>query len=99
MGAAILPTDSASVEHCLIPSEATRAMQILLQAYEYAADCGVDKWQFAVAFSELKANGLTKLDLRWLLYRRLIEHARETTIPGDPVRSFRALPITSIPKN
>ena len=94
----MLDSDSAPVEPDLVPPDATRALAILMQAYAYAADCGADKWQFAVEFSDLLTSGLTRLDIRWLLYRRLIEHARETTIPGDSVRSFRALPATSIPK-
>lgn len=94
----MLDSDSSPVELGLVPPDALQALEILLQAYEYAIDSGADRWQFAVEFSELLTNGLTRLDLRWLLCRRLIEHARETTIPGDSVRSFRALPFTSIPK-
>jgi hypothetical protein len=82
-----------------LPRQAGPAAQVLLQAFEYAADCGVDPWQFAVELSELLASGMTRLDLRWLLCRAFAEHARETTLPGDPVRSFRRLPPTSIPED
>ncbi len=81
-----------------LPPATTRALQILLQANEYATDCAVDIWQFAVELSDLLTAGMTRLDLRWLLCRQFVEHACETTVPGDAARQFRRLPLTSIPE-
>jgi hypothetical protein len=81
------------------PVEAGRGLLMLLQAYDYAADCGTDSWQFAVEFSDVLATGMTRLDLRWLLVRRYAQHACETTVHGDTVRSFRPLLLTDLPAN
>jgi hypothetical protein len=78
-----------------VPAAAAAALRLLLCAAEYAADAGGDPWQFAVELDELQRAGLTRSDLRWLLAKRLLEHADETTVPGDPVRSFRPLAPTA----
>ncbi|MGH7139054.1 MAG: hypothetical protein ACREHD_25185 [Pirellulales bacterium] len=69
----------------------------LLAAFDYAQDCALDRWQFAVALPEILAEGATLVDLRWLILRGFAEHAIETTIPGDATRSFRRLPQTCLP--
>src|SRR5436309_684327 len=81
----------------LIPEQLRGAWSLLLTAFDYALDSHVDRWQFAVALSELQSSGVTLADVRWLLLRGLAEHAKETTVPGDRERSFRPLVATSFP--
>lgn len=66
-------------------------LHFLLEAYEYAADVGVDPWTFALELRELRSLGLTNSDLRWLVLKKYVELARETTLPGDELRTFRPL--------
>lgn len=69
----------------------------LLTAYDYAHDCQLDRWQFAVPLSDVLSGGATLIDIRWLILRGFAEHALETTVPGDANRSFRRLPPTCLP--
>lgn len=80
-----------------IPLEIVPALRLLLRIFDYVEDAEVEPWQFAVEFYELKTNGLTRGDARWLISKGFVEHARETTIPGDRARSFRLLPPTALP--
>src|SRR5436190_9383827 len=80
-----------------ISSQFRQALAVLLKAYDYAQDSGADAWQFAVELPELISRGATLPDLRWLIIRKFAEHAKETTIPGDALRSFRPLAPTSFP--
>lgn len=66
-------------------------LHFLLEAYEYAADVGVDPWTFALELREFRSLGLTNSDLRWLLLKQYVESARETTLPGDELRTFRPM--------
>jgi hypothetical protein len=81
----------------LITDRLRPALAALLTAFDYAADSGLDRWEFAVEMDELLAAGAKLADLRWLIRRGLAEHAKETTIPGDPTRAFRPLAPTSFP--
>jgi hypothetical protein len=81
----------------LITDRLQPALAALLTAFDYAADSGADRWEFAVEMTELIAIGAKLPDLRWLIRRGLAEHAKETTIPGDPARTFRPLAPTSFP--
>lgn len=68
----------------------------LLTAFDYASDSSVAPWQFAVALTDLMAEGATLVDIRWLILRDFAEHGKEITVPGDASRSFRRLPSTSL---
>jgi hypothetical protein len=59
----------------------------LLKADNYARDTGRDSWEFAVTIAELRRDGVSENDLRWLVCRGYIEHAAEatTTARGDRV--------------
>jgi hypothetical protein len=81
----------------LLSDQFRSALAILLTAFDYAADSGADRWQFAVELPDLLARGAALPDLRWLLLRGFAEHAKETTTAGDPARSFRPLAPTSFP--
>lgn len=61
----------------------------LAQARVYAQDAGHDVWDFAIEIKRLSALGLTPSDLRWLVCKGYVEHAREVTQPGEPGRAFR----------
>ena len=65
------------------------ALAALLEAFDYAEDTGSDCWDFAVAIRRLRELGLSETDLRWLVKRRFVEHAREVTVQGDDGRQFR----------
>lgn len=62
----------------------------LLKAYQYARDAGRTVWDLAVEISLLRELGLTSSDLRWLLCKGYIEHARDITREEDKAREFRS---------
>ena len=64
--------------------------QLLLRAYEYACDVQCDRWQFAVELSHLQRSGLSVCDCRWLISRRYVEHAAETSTQQGPQRLFES---------
>jgi hypothetical protein len=61
----------------------------LWQAYVYALDAGAALWDFALENDQLYATDMTISDLRWLVAKGLVEHGQETSLYGDPHRSFR----------
>jgi len=63
-------------------------LQLLLQAHEYAHELDRDVWDFAVELSALHKTGLSYSDLRWLVCKRLVNHACETTSESDTCRVF-----------
>jgi hypothetical protein len=65
------------------------ALVQLLEAYRYAQDVHRDVWDFAVEIGRLSALCLTPSDLRWLVCKGYVEHAREVTQPGEEGRAFR----------
>lgn len=70
--------------------EIARAMDRLLKAHHYAAETGQNVWEFAVTIAELRRDGVCENDLRWLICREYIEHAKETT-RGSGERTFDRL--------
>ncbi len=66
------------------------ALVQLIEAYRYAQDVDRDVWDFAVEMGSLSALGLTRSDLRWLVCKGYVEHAREVTQPGEGGRAFRS---------
>jgi hypothetical protein len=73
----------------VIRSRGTKAFKLLLEAHDYAELLSRDRWDFALDIRELSRGGLSANDIRWLLYRRLVEHGTETTVPGADLRTFR----------
>ena len=65
------------------------ALAQLADAHRYAQDAHRDAWDFAVEIAALHALGLTPSDLRWLVCKGHVEHAREVTQPGENGRAFR----------
>lgn len=78
-----------SGRHAKLCSKLKPAFDVLLAAFDYADDAGSDKWEFAVSIRHLHELGLSEIDLRWLVQKGYVEHAREMTLPGDSTRQFR----------
>ncbi len=74
-----------------LPRGMKTAIVELAIAHDYACDVECDPWQFAVEISRLMELGLTASDLRWLVEKGYVTHAREVTQPSDlaQVRSGR----------
>lgn len=68
----------------------TRGLSRLQRAYEYALDLHGDVWDFAIEIKELLAADMTRSDLRWLVRKGLVLHAREVTLQGEETRDFHA---------
>lgn len=66
------------------------ALLALLEAFVYAEDTECDLWDFAVPIRHLQELGLIETDLRWLVRKGYVEHAREVTLEGDDGRVFRS---------
>lgn len=60
----------------------------LIDAFDVARDCCSDRWEFAVELDCLLSLGLSKTDLRWLVKKGYVEHAREITELRDLDRRF-----------
>jgi hypothetical protein len=60
----------------------------LAEAFYYASDTRRDVWDFAVERDRLLATGLAPNDLRWLICKGYVLHAREVTRPGKEGRQF-----------
>lgn len=71
-----------------VPSSLRPAMELLLQGWNYAAECQSNPWQFAVGIGELRAVGLTTNDLRYLVSKGFAQQAVETTRPRSRQRVF-----------
>ena len=57
-----------------LPEAIRCALALLLEAWNYAAACQRDAWDFAVEIAHLRGYGLTHSDLRWLLCKGLAKH-------------------------
>jgi hypothetical protein len=62
-----------------LPRAFARAIDRLLKARNYAEEAGRNIWEFAVTITELRRDGVSENDLRWLVCRAYIEHAKEIT--------------------
>jgi hypothetical protein len=65
------------------------ALAQLAKARDYAQDLQCDPWEFAVEIERLLALGISSSDLRWLIKKGYVEHAREITDSGDLARRFQ----------
>jgi len=80
-----------------LPARIRPALDILLEARQYAEQTSGDYWEFAVELTQLAALGLTRNDFRWLVRRGLVEHQREVTLDSDHGRAFRPTGDLSFP--
>lgn len=67
-----------------------KTLTTLLEAFEYAEDSESDIWDFAISIQHTDESGVTETDLRWLVKKGYINHAREITAEGDDGRQFRS---------
>jgi hypothetical protein len=84
-------SSNASQEHETITSKLESAFVSLLEAIDYAEDTHSDRWEFAVAIRHLQSLGLNDNDLRWLVRKGYVEHAREVTVQGVNGREFQPI--------
>ena len=68
--------------------EVRRGLNQLLRAFDYAQELDGPLWDFAVEIDRLLAVGMTTSDLRWLVKRGYVSHAREITARQDADRRF-----------
>jgi hypothetical protein len=66
------------------------ALQLLLQASEYALEMQCVNWEFAVDIVSLREVGLTMNDVRWLMLNEYVQHAVEVTDREQDRRVFQA---------
>ena len=71
-----------------LPPAVRPGVALLAQARWYADDLRRDRWDFAVEIRALRRAGLSLSDLRWLVCREYVEHAREVTVMGAAHRDF-----------
>jgi hypothetical protein len=64
------------------------ALYRLLKARTYADDTGRNAWDFAVTLGELRRDGATENELRWLVCRGYIDHATELITQTGGDRTF-----------
>lgn len=74
-----------------------KALHLLCEAWILARWAGQDVWQFAVEIDQLRALGLSHTDLRCLLCRGYLEHARERSTASTSVRIFQPLRTLILP--
>ena len=68
--------------------EVQRGLDQMARAVDYAHDLDSPVWDFAVEIERLFSVGMTTSDLRWLVKRGYVNHAREITAPQDTDRRF-----------
>jgi hypothetical protein len=72
------------------PIELTAAATLLLRAAALAEESQSPLWDFAVEISDLFAQGVTRVDLRWLKCRGLVENLDEFSYGAAQHRQFRS---------
>ncbi len=65
------------------------ALGLLLEGFEFSEELHCSIWYFAVEIEELRKAGFTNSNLRWLVYKGYVEHAREIRPTDEHSRSFR----------
>ena len=82
----------------VVPTGVLPGIAVLLQAHKYAASLARSAWDFALEIRELRSEGLTSSDLRWLVCAEYVEHGREITIPGENERKFQRTALLTFSK-
>jgi hypothetical protein len=86
MKSGVEPTEGISPS--LLPS-VKRGLDLLLQGHQYARELSRDAWDFAVEIDELRREGMTINDFRWLVVSGMVEHASEVTPHYEFARKFK----------
>ncbi|MEX2122011.1 MAG: hypothetical protein WD847_20695 [Pirellulales bacterium] len=68
------------------------AVRLLIEARDLARDAEADTWTFAVEAEELRRQGTTTPELRWLVQKKYALHQDETRRIGGKSRCFRPAP-------
>jgi hypothetical protein len=76
-----------------------KALELLLAARTAARFANRTAWDFAVEALELRSEGLTTTDLRWLVSMGYAQHAQEQMHLGSSCRSFRPISNLAFPRN
>jgi hypothetical protein len=71
-----------------LPRSTEQAINRLTKACYLAKDAGRSIWEFAVTIAELRRDGVSESDLRWLVCRGYVEHATEVTTTNCCERTF-----------
>jgi hypothetical protein len=82
------PRTHVAISIAKLSAGVERALAEMAIAHEYARDAGSDTWQFAVEISRLRELGLNASDLRWMVEKGYVIHAREITEAEDVDRKF-----------
>lgn len=82
-----LPTQSLKL---LSSHQFREALELLLQANNYATCINVDLWEFAVDILQFRRLGLSENDIRLLVRMRLVDHALETLPTDKGMRQFKS---------
>ncbi len=71
-----------------LPQSAEQAIYRLLKASKYAEDTRRCLWEFALTIGELRRDGVSENELRWLVCRGYVEHATEVISTTGNERTF-----------
>ncbi len=83
--------ETSSATRCPLSGEALhRTLEVLLEAYNCAADLNMSPCYFAVSLGELLGRGASEAALRWLCGKGHAQHLLETTAPNDVHRTYKA---------
>ncbi len=80
-----------SLQQPPISDKIRQALAILYEARVYARDTSSDQWDYSVGMKSMKKLGLNLNDLRWLIKKGYVEHAREVSLKGSELRQYRPL--------
>ncbi len=72
----------------LLPGLARDGLALLARARAYAEEAARPIWDFAVEIDDLRRAGLSPNDLRWLVCKDYVHHARDTTTENHQKRRF-----------
>jgi hypothetical protein len=87
-----LPVRAASLPAGFSPAVCRKIAELtrlLLENYKNARQSGDSVWNFAIDIASLRKLGFLDNDLRWLVCKGYVEHARETTLGHEESRTFR----------
>jgi hypothetical protein len=80
-----------------LDSRMRAALALLLQAHDFATQLSRGNWDFALEINSLRDLGLTPNDLRWLVCKGYVEHAREMRPQPGMDRRFRPNGVLTFP--
>jgi hypothetical protein len=82
--------DVESSQFVELSQELSSALRRLNTAKEFAANCDVSTWEFAIEIEQLQATGVTAEELRWLIAKQMVHHADEVSPSDEENRKFES---------